>query len=696
MFLSICLATYNAQDCVINTLESIKSQNFKNFEVIIVDDHSTDDTINIVSNFCSTDSRFKFFINHTDNNKKYSDAHNLSYKYATGEYLVRIDDDDIYEPDYLDKIIEVATKYPDLDAFCFSQDFFTYSEDGKILQSEEEVKDLIYNDSSELDNDPALYYYNSCHLGVDYQQWHNNTSVLKKSFYDLHPIQYVGFGGGDGIFWAGIFCSGASAKKFQDLKVHKLKRKINTCQTSEYHKISTLSQYYSAFYYLNYFGSQCDKYANVVDINVLRSTYKYFKDKLIESGEYDSLPDEYKYLNQSITMQEDNSERYHLVTSEIDAYFHKDPADAEKYIVCTCARGENDYIVEYVNHYLNLGFDKIIICDNNPENSLEDILKEYVSANTVEIFDCRNFNSFQVQFYSMFCAEGNYKWCAYFDADEFLELNCYSNIKDFLDTIKEDSVSFNWLMFGSNGQYHKTEGTVQERFPQPVKPVLMYKENVFFKSILRGGKNRFENVKFNGSHVPVCSNLVTYNLGGLCPILRNGEYQSHTCFPPKYRCGYLKHYYTKSFDEWIKKSSRGWPDGTPTLATANYFSCENYTSIPIDKQIQSLFIERKHLDDLPNNIRKTLETYDVIQFNNSDKQVYALYSQFMSILNATTNHTYVFTDEHIDDSLFAIFLEYGYVTGNRVIYARNQDEVWRAYLKYSNRNAGTYYIIDLK
>lgn len=389
-------------------------------------------------------------------------------------------------------------------------------------------------------------------------------------------------------------------------------------------------------------------------------------------------------------------EVYHFVTGNIDVEFRKDPTDIDKYIVCTCARGENDYIVEFVDHYLNLGFDKIIICDNNDDNSIESILNDYIANGTVEIFNCRGFSSFQVQFYSMFCTEGNYKWCAYFDADEFLELNVYSNIKDFLNTIKEDCISFNWLMFGSNGEYHQKEGKVQDRFPQPVKPILMYKENVFFKSILRGGKNRFEKVWFNGSHVPICKSNVTYNIGGLCPVEHNSEYQVHTCFPPKYRCGYLKHYYTKSFDEWIKKSSRGWPDGTANLTTANYFSADNYKSAPIEKHIQSLFIDYKHLDNFVDRLKDVLDTYDVIQFNNSDKQVYALYTQFMKILASTTNHTFVFTNEHIDDSLFAIFLEYGFETGNRVVYARNQDEVWYAYLKYSNKSAGTYYIIDLR
>ena len=43
--------------------------------------------------------------------------------------------------------------------------------------------------------------------------------------------------------------------------------------------------------------------------------------------------------------------KYHFVTNEIDTYFRKDPTDIDKYLVCTCARGENDYIIEFVNHY---------------------------------------------------------------------------------------------------------------------------------------------------------------------------------------------------------------------------------------------------------------------------------------------------------------------------------------------------------
>lgn len=385
-------------------------------------------------------------------------------------------------------------------------------------------------------------------------------------------------------------------------------------------------------------------------------------------------------------------EYYHFITHDIDVKFHKDPTDKDKYIVCTCARGENDYIVEYVEHYLNLDFDKIIICDNNDDDSIETVLKKYIEAGTVEIFNCRGFNSFQVQFYSMFCTEGNYKWCAYFDADEFLELGIYTSIKLFLETVPEedDSISFNWLVYGTNGIKHKAPGRVQDRFKEPVRPVVMFKENVFIKSILRGGPRRFENCWFNGSHIPTCSNPVRYNIGGSKIV----DYGVHTHSPMRYKCGYLKHYYTKTFDEWIKKASRGWPDGTPTLTGSNFMLCDNNSNYPIDNFIDAFFISPDSDGNFGERMFAMLDEYDMIEVKNSSKQVYALTTQLMSMFKATTNHTFVLTDDHIDDTLFATFLEYAIITGNRIVFARNSHEVWMAFLRYSQKE--NYYILDLR
>ena len=55
-----------------------------------------------------------------------------------------------------------------------------------------------------------------------------------------------------------------------------------------------------------------------------------------------------------------------------------DETDKEKYLVFTCAKNEDKYLIEFVEHYLNLGFDKIIIADNNDEPTILELLDDYI------------------------------------------------------------------------------------------------------------------------------------------------------------------------------------------------------------------------------------------------------------------------------------------------------------------------------
>lgn len=382
-------------------------------------------------------------------------------------------------------------------------------------------------------------------------------------------------------------------------------------------------------------------------------------------------------------------EFYHFTTYDIDTYFRKDPTDKDKYIVCACAKNENDYIIEWVEHYLKLGFDKIIICDNNDDNSLESVLQQYIENGTVEIFDCRKFGSFQVQFYSMFCTEGNYKWCAYFDCDEFLELATYSNIKDYLAT-KENEVciSFNWVMYGSEGEISKKEGGVQERFKLPISPIALFTENCFIKSIVKGGDFFKNGCWFNGSHIPTTEPMYWHSVGGYF----QSDSSSHMYFGPRYKEGYLKHYYTKSFEEWCKKSGRGWPDGTDKLKAKNYFILRDWANYPLDQMRRGLFSDESCYNS--QGYVDLLQNFDIIKINNSNKRVYALIMGAFNLMYNTTGHTFCFGEEHIDDTLFNMFFEYAIRTGNRAVWTPNDEAIWRTYDKYSDMRNPTYYIID--
>lgn len=376
-----------------------------------------------------------------------------------------------------------------------------------------------------------------------------------------------------------------------------------------------------------------------------------------------------------------------------DIYTFPKIDNSDKYLVCTCAKNENEYIKEWVDHYLNLNFDKIIICDNNDDDSLLDVLGEYINNGLVEIFDCRGFDCFQVQFYTMFCKEGNYKWCGYFDCDEFLEIPSYNDIKEYLKT-KEDEIciSFNWLMYGSGGVIHKEIGTLKERFPYPVSPISVFTENCFVKSIVKGGdffKNQW--CKFNGSHIPMTEPMYVHNVGGYF----HTNSVRHCYMSPRYKEGYIRHYYTKSFDEWCKKRDRGWPDGTDKLGLSNYFVCEDWTNFPYDRMAEGLFTENESYSEIKDKFSDIFNNYKVIKITNIEENIYGFLLGMYRLLRVTKGTTFVIYGDHIDDTVYNMVFECGLKTGNRVLFGRTDEDMWRAYFMYRGENNDTYYILDL-
>lgn len=102
-FISVIVPTYNRADFVGETIESILNQTYKNFELIIVDDGSTDNTEEVIGKF--KDSRIKYI--KTDNWGGPARPRNTGIKKAKGEYIAFCDDDDIWLPKKLEKQIRV-------------------------------------------------------------------------------------------------------------------------------------------------------------------------------------------------------------------------------------------------------------------------------------------------------------------------------------------------------------------------------------------------------------------------------------------------------------------------------------------------------------------------------------------------------------------------------------------------------------
>jgi len=99
---SVIVATYNRADIINETVESILNQTFKNFELIVIDDGSTDNTEEVVNSY--KDNRLQYI--KIDNWGGPAKPRNIGIKQSKGTYIAFCDDDDIWSPQKLEKQIE--------------------------------------------------------------------------------------------------------------------------------------------------------------------------------------------------------------------------------------------------------------------------------------------------------------------------------------------------------------------------------------------------------------------------------------------------------------------------------------------------------------------------------------------------------------------------------------------------------------
>lgn len=100
---SIVLPTYNGEEYIKNSIDSILNQTYTNWELIIVNDCSKDNTAQIIQEYANKDSRIKVITNET--NKKLPASLNIGFEKATGDYYTWTSDDNEYYPQAIEKMV---------------------------------------------------------------------------------------------------------------------------------------------------------------------------------------------------------------------------------------------------------------------------------------------------------------------------------------------------------------------------------------------------------------------------------------------------------------------------------------------------------------------------------------------------------------------------------------------------------------
>lgn len=126
---SIIIPVYNKANYISKLLDEIVNQSVEDYEVILVDDKSTDESVSVIKQYIADKPRFRLLINEENHGPSYS--RNRGIEAANGEYILFVDSDDKLESVYLSRLDDVVTeKKPDLVIFSFSEDYL--DENGRV------------------------------------------------------------------------------------------------------------------------------------------------------------------------------------------------------------------------------------------------------------------------------------------------------------------------------------------------------------------------------------------------------------------------------------------------------------------------------------------------------------------------------------------------------------------------------------
>lgn len=121
-FFSVIIPVYNGEKFIYEAIQSVLQQSFTNWELIIIDDGSTDNTAGLVNGFCSSDQRIKLI---QQSNKQQAAARNVGIKLSRGKWIAFLDADDVWLPAKLDRQYQCIEDNSALDV-VFSDGYTKY------------------------------------------------------------------------------------------------------------------------------------------------------------------------------------------------------------------------------------------------------------------------------------------------------------------------------------------------------------------------------------------------------------------------------------------------------------------------------------------------------------------------------------------------------------------------------------------
>ncbi|MFM4704349.1 glycosyltransferase family 2 protein [Aeromonas bivalvium] len=175
---SVVIPLYNKQDFISKCIESVLTQRFSSFEVIVIDDGSQDDSENIVKEI--KDDRVKYF---HQQNGGVSAARNRGIEEASGKYIAFLDADDWYEDDFLNAVHKSILEHPDADAFTTG--YFKHKNGAVTVSTlsanQKQYQSIVIDDFYQNWTKGAFFFTSSCVVRKEYFIKNQRYFPLKES-----------------------------------------------------------------------------------------------------------------------------------------------------------------------------------------------------------------------------------------------------------------------------------------------------------------------------------------------------------------------------------------------------------------------------------------------------------------------------------------------------------------------------------
>lgn len=211
--------------------------------------------------------------------------------------------------------------------------------------------------------------------------------------------------------------------------------------------------------------------------------------------------------------------------------------------ICAIAKDENPHLKEWVLYHLAVGFEHIIIYDNNSKVPISQELADYVSAGLVTVIDWPLTRAQQLSAY-VDChkrvRESTF-WLAYIDLDEFIVPMRHRDVRDLLDDYRQyGGLGMHWMMFGASGHISRPQGGMMENYTGALGLNPHIKSIVQPRAIVR----------------PASVHHCLFQHGQCC-VNEDGVVIHSFCSFPVGRKIRVNHYYYRSQQDFEEKIARG-------------------------------------------------------------------------------------------------------------------------------------------